>query len=593
MRDIKTFIIMIQQIKALLNRKHKRRFLFVAVMIFINALFETIGVSAILPLIQVLLMPDHLMRNSYVQIVMNILHLHTSLQLTILIGIGVATIYLVKNIFMVLVVYIRVNYAGSVNKDLASLIMASYMERNYEFFTTHTTADIMRGVEIDANSVFNVIGSLLEIATCAMTTVCVGVFLFKTDYILFTSIILIGFISILLTVLLFKKKMAQLGELNRQAYAAVSAVTIQIVQGIKEIFMKQKRGYFLEQFQTAKEKKKKADVGFQVLNALPMRFIESLSVLVIIIALLIRITMGVDLQEFILSLGVFSMAGFKIMPYIANISSGLTNLAYFRASLEATYENVMEVRAYAGNHTETVKQESTDEQTVFASKIELKHVRWKYEKGEKDILSDLNLTIYKGEIIGIIGESGAGKSTISDILLGLYEPQKGTVEMDGINIYTHPNMWSAMIGYVPQSTYLFDDSVRRNVAFGDASPDDNKVWDALEKASLKDFVESLPDGLDTRVGEQGLMLSGGQRQRVAIARALYSEPQILVLDEATSALDNETEATVMEAIESLQGMVTMIIIAHRLTTIKNCDRVYEIAEGKAIERNKKEVLSID
>ncbi len=593
MRDIKTFIIMIQQIKALLNRKHKRRFLFVAVMIFISALFETIGVSAILPLIQVLLMPDHLMRNSYVQIVMNILHLHTSLQLTILIGIGVAALYLVKNIFMVLVVYIKVNYAGSVNKDLASLVMASYMERNYEFFTTHTTADIMRGVEVDANSVFNVIGSFLEIATCAMTTACVGVFLFKTDYILCTSIILIGLVSILLTMLLFKKKMAQLGELNRQAHAAVSAVTIQIVQGIKEIFMKQKRGYFIEQFQTAKEKKKKADVGFQVLNALPMRFIESLSVLVIIIALLIRIIMGVDSQEFILSLGVFAMAGFKVMPYIANISSSLTNLAYFRASLEATYENVMEVHAYARSHTKTVKQESTDKQTVFANKIELKHVRWRYEKGEKDILSDLNLTIYKGEIIGIIGESGAGKSTISDILLGLYEPQKGTVEMDGINIYTHPNMWSAMIGYVPQSTYLFDDSIRRNVAFGDTSPDDDKVWDALEKASLKDFVESLPDGLDTHVGEQGIMLSGGQRQRVAIARALYSEPQILVLDEATSALDNETEATVMEAIESLQGMVTMIIIAHRLTTIKNCDRIYEITEGKAIERNKKEVLSID
>lgn len=221
----------------------------------------------------------------------------------------------------------------------------------------------------------------------------------------------------------------------------------------------------------------------------------------------------------------------------------------------------------------------------------MRDLSWRYKDGKKDILSGMQLTINKGEAIGIIGASGSGKSTFADLFLRLYFPQHGKILMDGINIDAIPQKWSRTIGYVPQSVFLVDGTVRENVVFGGDDPDDEKVWKALKKASLDKFIKELSNGLETVVGERGVKFSGGQRQRIAIARALYSDPQILILDEATSALDNETEEAVMEAIDSLAGSMTLIIIAHRVTTLKGCDRIYEIVNGKAVERNKDEVIS--
>lgn len=586
MQDVRTFFRILKDVNQLLNRKQKKQLVWVLMLILASALLEMLGVSVVLPLVQVFMAPDHLMENQYIQYIMDILGIHGTLQLAILIGITIIFVYLIKNIIMSLATYVRLYYANCLNRDMAVMVMDSYMKRPYEFFSTHTTADIMRGVESDANSVFSVVSCLLNIVVYVMTIICIGLFLIKTDWVLAASIILIGIVCILLTILLFKKKMADYGKQNREARWKVSTVTIQIAHGIKEIFMKQKRDYFLEEFKLGKELQKKANIGFVFLNSLPIRLIEFISIFGIIVALLLRIAIGINVETFVSNLAVFALAGFKIMPYISNISGELTSLVYHRPGLEAAYRDILEAQSCEDNWKKDIKCEEKDVELRFLHKIELKNIGWKYENGEKDVLTALNMTINKGEIIGIIGESGAGKSTLSDILLGLYEPQRGTVEVDGTNIYACSAAWSALIGYVPQSTYLFDDSVKRNVAFGDGIPDDGKVWEALGKASLKTFVESLPNGLDTRVGESGIMLSGGQRQRVAIARALYSNPQILVLDEATSALDNETETAVMEAIESLQGSITMVIIAHRLTTLKKCDRIYRIDDGVAMEINK-------
>ena len=217
--------------------------------------------------------------------------------------------------------------------------------------------------------------------------------------------------------------------------------------------------------------------------------------------------------------------------------------------------------------------------------IEIINVKKVYKMGSERInaVDDVSFSINKGEFCCLLGTSGSGKSTLAAILLGLYQPDRGTVTIDGTSIYKMPDRWSDMVGFVPQEVFLRDATIRENVAFGEAEIDDTRVWNALERASLKAFAEELPNGLDTMVGENGIRFSGGQKQRVAIARALYCEPDILILDEATSSLDTETEAAVMEAIDSLQGSITMIIIAHRLSTIQNCDRVYEIKDHQAYE----------
>ena len=256
------------------------------------------------------------------------------------------------------------------------------------------------------------------------------------------------------------------------------------------------------------------------------------------------------------------------------------------------YKNIVE--AEKESTLLKIEEKEHDVELEFNEKLEIMDVVWKYPDGTENVLDYVTISINKGESIAFVGPSGAGKSTLADIVLGLFQPQEGRILIDGVDVSNCPMAFSRIIGFVPQTVYMIDDTIRRNVAFGlfDDEIDESAVWNALEQAQMKEFVEELPMGLDTIVGERGVRFSGGQSQRLAIARALYTNPDILILDEATSALDTETETAVMEAIEALQGQKTLIIIAHRLTTIRNCDKIYEISNGKASERKYTDLLGV-
>lgn len=309
--------------------------------------------------------------------------------------------------------------------------------------------------------------------------------------------------------------------------------------------------------------------------------------------------MGTDVAEFVPVLGTFAMAAFKMLPSIGKITSRMTGIIYARPYLDNLYINIREVEEYEKSYNEFIKEYAKEEGVdkdssclEFKHELSVRNVTWKYRNQGNNVLNQISLNIRKGESVAFIGASGAGKTTLADIILGLLKPQGGTVTVDGADIFAIPQTWARIVGYVPQMVFLKDDTIRNNVAFGirEEDIDDNTVWKALEEAQLREFVERLPNKLDTIVGERGIKFSGGQRQRVAIARALYHKPQILVLDEATAALDNDTEAAVIESIDTLQGSVTLIIVAHRLTTIRNCDTIYEIKDGRAIKREKSDVL---
>lgn len=308
----------------------------------------------------------------------------------------------------------------------------------------------------------------------------------------------------------------------------------------------------------------------------------------------IRIMIGTNLNTFVPVLGTFAVGAFRILPSISKISSRLNAIAFYRPCLQSTYDNLKEINEYDEQYMPTLQQEhiSLEKEISFQNCLEIRNISWKYLNAKNNVLQNLSLTIHKGESVAFIGASGAGKTTLADVIMGLLEPQSGAVEVDGTDIFSIPHQWARTIGYVPQSVFLIDDTVRGNVAFGlkEENVFDDKIWAALEEAQLKEFIESLPLGLDTIVGERGVKFSGGQRQRIAIARALYENPDILVLDEATAALDTETENAVMESIDALQGFKTLIIVAHRLTTIRNCDKIYEIKDGIAVERSKADVF---
>jgi len=371
----------------------------------------------------------------------------------------------------------------------------------------------------------------------------------------------------------------------------------QTVYGIKELYVTGRQDLFIDDYDRACDEIRKATVKDNTVTMIPNRLIESLFVAGFMAIVLFRINIGGNFDAFVPRLASFAVGAFKVLPYISGITNKLNRLVYNKPFINSAYNNLKaaeeyqkELDTYSLTKSSIEKDGKPVENIGFTKKVEVKNVLWQYTKGNVPVLTDTNIYINKGESVAFIGASGAGKTTLADIILGLLKPQQGSVYMDEMDVFAMPKTWAGIVGYVPQSVFLLAGTIKENVAFGMKNFTDEEIWSALEKAQLADFVKNLPEKIDTYVGERGVKLSGGQRQRIAIARALANKPEILVLDEATSALDNETETAIMESIDSLQGQITMIIVAHRLTTIKNCDRIYRIGEGVAKEVSKKEVF---
>ncbi|MCR4656299.1 MAG: ABC transporter ATP-binding protein/permease [Lachnospiraceae bacterium] len=368
----------------------------------------------------------------------------------------------------------------------------------------------------------------------------------------------------------------------------------QALGAVKDIKILHREKYFVKAFTSYGSKKMRAVRNNNILGNVPKYLIETVCIGTILSVLLIKINQGTDLGTMITELSAFAVAAFKLLPSVSKINNYANLIVFLKPSVDLIYRDIKD--------TEDMKDyEISDKegsQAVPASvlqdtgtgsgregqetSIKIENVSYTYPGSSTQVLEDVSFEIPLGYAVGIVGSSGAGKSTMADVILGILTPTSGRVLYGDMNVHENPLKWSKKLAYIPQSIYLSDESIRNNVAFGidDEAIDEDKVWEALKEAQLYDFVKGLPEGLDTMVGERGVRLSGGQRQRIGIARALYDNPEILVLDEATSALDNETEAAVMEAIESLMGRKTLIIIAHRLTTIENCQIIFRVEDGK-------------
>ena len=591
--NIKTVLNMLRQLNYILDKKQKRQCCIVFVIFFCGAVFELLGMSSILPFLQALLNPEEMMQGRGVQLLLQIFHIDTTYGMVIMLGVGIILLYIVKNIYLIFSAYVQNDLNTRINKELSIKMLRAYMKRPYTFFLETNSAEILRGINDDVTGVNSVVSNLFHMISEFLTALMIAIYLLYMDWVMAIGIVVLAAFCFLGIVLGFKKQLGIMGKKRRDANANCNKHAYQAVNGIKEITVMQRKDNFAEAYSTAAEEKRKTALIHAFVTACPARIIEAVCVGGLIGVVCIRVGSGVELSSFVPQLGAFAVAAFRILPSISNISSYVSGLIFYRLALEEAYRNIHSAREY-----EKAMEEQNDvideaeEELQFQGEIAIKNIAWRYQNSKKNVLEELSMVIKKGESVAFIGSSGAGKSTLSDVILGLLRPQNGSVEMDGKDIFTIPKTWSRTIGYVPQTVFLIDDTIRNNISFGIPKEEvsDEKIWEALEMAQLSEFVKNLPQQLDTVVGERGIKFSGGQRQRVAIARALYYNPAILVLDEATSALDNETEAAVMEAIDALMGTKTLIIVAHRLTTIKDCDKIYEISGGKAILKDKKEIF---
>lgn len=600
MKDINTFFRMIKQTNYMLSSKQKIQFIGILFLGIGCGLVQTLGVSAVLPFIQAILTPQVIMRSKYVAPVLTVLHITDSNTVIVLVGIVIIIVYLLKNLYLIIAGCVQTKFRCRFHEDISTRLLYSYLKRPYSYFITTTSSEILQTIENDSNCAYDTMNVIYQIVAEVFMIVLLGIILIYSDPFMASGVLFVSVVCFLGVTLGFKKRLSELGVMVRRARAEQYKYLYQPIMGNKDIKVMQRSEFFVKYFGIAIKKVTKITITNGIITSLPEKIIETICIGGVIGVVCIRLQMGVDVMTFIPQLSLFAVAAFRILPSVSKCAGYFQTLVYFRPSVEAAYTDMISFNQYEEKlrqnymrERERVKQKNISLENIkFEKELVIDRISWKYENSKDYVLNGLSLTIHKGDAVAFIGTSGAGKTTLADVILGLLEPEEGSVQVDGVDIFAIPMAWSKIIGYVPQSVFLIDDTIRANVTFGLAPDeiDDEAVWMALEKAQIKEFVLGLPEGLDTIVGERGIRFSGGQRQRISIARALYHDPDILVLDEATSALDGETENALMEAIDSLAGNKTLIIIAHRLSTIRNCNKIYEIKDGKAVLKSREEVL---
>ncbi len=583
-------VTLLQKVSYLFDRKQKRQIAGLALLILIGGLLETVGVSMLLPVVQAIMDPEQLMENELVGKVTKALHIETSRQLIILMLGALIALYVVKNAYLLFQTYVQNTFVTRNRNRMISRVMREFLNRPYEEYLGADIPTVFRLTDSDIPNAFQLILVMIQMVTEIVVAgfLCIVLVLVSPVMSLFIFCIFLGMTLMITKVL--KPRLNAIGHKNQQIQSRIAKWRIQSIYGLKDVKVLHREEFFVRNYYESGAIGADVARNYAVFNNLPRLLIETIFMASMLLFIMLYMLRGGNITVLIPQLSAFAVAGIRVMPGTNRINTYLSEIAYSQPCLDYLYENLtanmkMDVNGSVTGLARGGGAQTQEVRTHLQDKIVLDHITYAYPNTEKNIFTDAHMEVKKGQSVGIMGPSGAGKSTVVDILLGLLRVQAGTITCDGVNIFDNYADWLSKIGYIPQSIYLIDESIRDNIAFGiDADKiDDRRIWEVLEEAQLKEFVEELPEGLDTTIGDRGVRISGGQRQRLGIARALYHNPEILVFDEATSALDNDTEKAVMDAINNFHGRKTMVIIAHRLNTIAKCDVIYKVDGEKIVE----------
>ena len=577
----------LKKLNVILTEKQKKRMKLLVVMMVIGALLETVSISLVLPIATVLTNPDSVQREGIVGSLYRLLGCNSVQQFALIMLFGLLVAFIVKNSFLFVQTKLQLNFVYDNQFETSRKMMINFMKRPYEYYLNAETAVIQRNITSDVNNMYAMVLSILQLMSEFVVCLFLGTYLVIQDAIMCITIGGLLIIVLITIKKVLKPIMIRAGKENQDYYSGLFKWINQAVTGIKEIKIANKESYFISEYAKCGDGYVQAVKKYSLYNNVPKLLIETICIAGFVVYMVVAFAIGRDTESIVVSISAFAVAAIKLLPSANRINNQLTNIAYFEPFFYGASDNLLadisdktivyDAEAYTG--------EEKVEKLPVHNKILLQNVVYKYPNTEKYIFNGMNMEIPIGQAVGIVGTSGSGKTTVVDIMLGLLEMENGVITADGADVNTKENYprWLGNVGYIPQTIFMLDSDIRHNVAFGvpDHLIEDEKVWAALKEAQLDVFVKGLPKGLDTEIGERGIRLSGGQRQRIGIARALFDDPEVLILDEATSALDNDTEAAIMESINSLHGKKTLVIIAHRLQTIEKCDMVYRVENGKA------------
>ncbi len=577
----------LKRLNILLDKKQKRKMVLIVFLMLIGGVLESLSISAVIPVMEIIINPDAVNTNKYMAWIYNTLHLTSSMQFTLIMLLMLVLAFVLKNLFLFFQNMVQLKFVYTNQFATSRRMMINFMKRPYEYYLGAETAVIQRNITSDVNNMYALILTILQLTSEVVVFACLAAVLLIADAAMVLTIS--GLLVVVLVVIkvVLKPIMYKAGQDNQDYYSGLFKWIEEAVMGIKEIKVANKEHYFINEYAKCGEGYVGAVQKYNIYNSTPRLLIETICIAGLVGYMSVVLMNGASMEEMVPQLSVFTVAAMRLLPSANRINNYSTSISYFEPFLWNVSEHLQtEIHDDNVVYDENVyRQKKEVEKLPVNKEIELNDITYKYPNTEKLIFNHANLTIPIGSAVGIVGPSGSGKTTMVDVLLGLLKLQTGTIKADGVDVQTNYEGWLKNVGYIPQTIFMIDDNIRKNVAFGfaDDEIDDEKVWAALKEAQLDEFVRGLPEGLDTGIGERGIRISGGQRQRIGIARALFEDPEVLVLDEATSALDGETEAAIMDSINRLHGKKTLIIIAHRLTTIEKCDMVFRVEDGNIIK----------
>ena len=571
----------IKKMMILLDKKQKRVMAGLVCMMIISAFLQTAGVGLLVQVVNVVIDPDALQKSRMVAWLYELLGCRSYRSFSVTVMALLILTFVAKNTFLFLQQKLTLAFVYTNQFRTSERMMCNYLRRGYEFFLNADTAVVQRSITSDVNNMYALILALLQLVSDGVMSLFVISYCFLTNGMM---TLLLGVVLMALMVLMkcvLKPIMYKAGKDNQDYYSGLFKWISQTVQGIKEVKVNGKEQYFVGEYRKCGRGYVNAVQKYSLYNSMPKLLMETACVGTMVGYMIVLVVTGVPTDDMLNALTTLAAAAFVLLPSVNRINNQITTIAYCEPFFMGVSDNLQD--EITGEKTD-MSFAAEEEKLPVTKNIRLKSITYAYPHTDKLIFDHADLTVPVGASVGIVGSSGAGKSTVVDILLGLLELKEGAIYADGEDIMTHYRGWLKNIGYIPQMIFMLDDSIRRNVAFGvpDDKIDEERLWEVLREAQLDEYIRTLPEGLDTGIGERGIRLSGGQRQRIGIARALYHDPEVLVLDEATSALDNDTEKAIMDSINLLQGRKTLIIIAHRLQTIEKCDIVYRVENGKAI-----------
>lgn len=571
---------LIGKILSIFNRREQWQCFGIIVLTLIGAVFEAVGISGILPLVSMLADENFISKYPQAQNLFAQVGLTEPREILLACTFGLMGFFLFKNIYMFGIAYLQMRFTYAKQNYYASALMRLYLSKPYLYHAEKNSAELIRNITTNVQNVFtlvvmNVFGLITEI----FIILAIWIMLMYIDA--FTATVAVGILGFLVYVLIkgIKNELALKGKLQQKYSMEIYKSLNQGLGSIKESKISGKEEYFAQQFAYDYKSLNSANMSYQLINQLPRFCIESIVMTGLLILVLYKVFSSSNPNQIVPILSLLALTAFRLMPSGNRIVGQINTIRYFIFNLEAVYEDFIKVKS---SNIRNVLLRNSRKQN-FNYNLRVNNIEFFYPQSQSSVLKNISFVASKGDFVGIVGESGAGKTTFVDILLGLLEPSKGTITVDDVDIFQDIRSWQNILAYVPQSIYLVDGTIRENIALGEEleNIDDTMVLQALKMAELDEFVHKLPDGLETTVGEHGVKLSGGQRQRIGIARALYSKPQVLILDEATSALDSQTEENITETILKLKGQLTIIAITHRLSTLEKCDFKVEFKDGYA------------